>query len=122
VGRVQTTWPKPLPALPEPRDYYVERAADFVDLVTEPALLAAFERVRQPVLLFDPCGELVGQFERDWFGMPLTPKRIREIEERRKEARTQKGRTLTEFWKMMYEKYVGDDVEPIIVTRCEPTE
>ena len=120
VGRVQTTWPAPRPVLPGPRDYYAEAVADFVEPVTDPALLAAFERVRQPVLLFDPCGELVGRFERDWFGMPLTPARIRAIEERRRAARREKGYTLAEVWKIIHEKYVGDDVEPFIVDRCEP--
>lgn len=115
VGRVQTTWPRSLPALPEPRDYYKERPADFVEVVTDALLLAAFERVQQPVLMFDPHGELVGQFERDWFGMPLTETRIRDIEKRRREARTEKGHTIAEVWKIIYEKYQGDEIEPIIV-------
>lgn len=106
VGRVQTTWPTPLPR--SHRDCFLEHVADL-------ALLAAFARVKQPVLLFDPNGELLGLFERDWYGMPLSASRIREIEERRRTARKEKGHTLAEVWQIIYEKYVGDDVEPFIV-------
>jgi hypothetical protein len=115
VGRVQTTWPAPLPNPLGSRDCFLER-------VTDSALLAAFARVGQPVLLFDPHGELVGRFERDWYGMPLTPARSREMEERRREARKQKGYTLAEVRKIIHEKYVGADVEPIIVESDSATD
>lgn len=104
VGRVQTTWPAP-----------IESRGDFSACVTDPALRAAFARVRQPVLLFDPHGELVGRFERDWCMMPLTPARLRETDERRRTARAEKGYALDEVWKIIHEKYVGEEVEPIIV-------
>jgi hypothetical protein len=112
VGRVQTTWPSPLPVLPGSQNCFVEHVSD-------PVLLAAFERVKQPVLLFDLCGELVGRFEREWFMMPLTPARLRAMEEERRAARTSKGYTLAEVWKIIHEKYVGDDVEPIILDARE---
>ena len=108
VGRVQTTWPDPLPAPLGSRDCFLERVADA-------ALLAEFARVEEPALLFDPNGELVGRFERTWYGMPLTAASRRTIEERRQAARTSKGHTLAEVWQIIYEKYVGADVEPIIV-------
>lgn len=121
VGRVQTTWPAPLPAPPGPRDYYAPAVADFVESVTDPALLAAFERVKRPILLFNPRGELLGRFERDWLGMPMTAARLRDLEERRRVARAEKGYTLAEVWKIIHEKYDGADVEPIIVTSDHAT-
>ncbi len=108
VGRVLTTWPAPRPGPPEMR-------ALVSWAVTDPALLAAFTRVKREALLFDPHGELVGLFERDWYGMPLTPARLREIEDRRRAARKGKGHTLAEVWKIIHEKYVGAEVEPIVV-------
>ncbi len=113
VGRFLTTWPTPLPVPLGSGDRFLER-------VTDLTLLAAFARVEQPVLVFDPDGELVGQFERTWYGMPEKALHLR-LEECRRAARNQKGHTLAEVWKIIHEKYVGDEFEPIIVEALPPT-
>jgi hypothetical protein len=108
VGRIQTMWPDPVP----PRARY-----HFVDHVSDPDLLAEFARVGEPVEVFDPNGNRIGLFERTWYGKPpigfKSPFTDDEIAERRKKY--EGGLTLAEVWKMIHEKYVGDDVEPIIV-------
>jgi hypothetical protein len=115
VGRIQTMWPEPVP--PWGRFHFVDRVSD-------PQLLATFAHVTEPVEVFDPDGKLIGRFERTWEGKPpvgfKSPLTDEEFEKRRKEARSQKGYTLAEVWKIIYEKYVGDDVEPFIVDGREP--
>ncbi|VTU00666.1 unnamed protein product [Gemmataceae bacterium] len=117
VGRIQTTWPAAFPK--DAREYYL-------DHISDPDLLAKFEGVGEPVIVFDSQGYNIGRFERMWHGKSptglSTPLWDLDLERRSKAARNQKGYTLAEVWKIIYEKYVGDEVEPLIVLACQNTE
>lgn len=115
IGRINTRWPEPVP----PWGRF-----QFVDHLFDSDLLGEFTRVREPVELFDPRGNRFGRFEPACLAKSLPglrcPYTDEDLEWRRNEAGRGKGHTLAEVWKIIYEKYVGDDVEPLIVQWREP--
>ena len=88
-----------------------------MDRVSDPDLLADLARVKERVEVVDPQGKPIGRFERTWPGRLPPGVRSPFTDEEIEKARRQKGGLpLAEVWKIIFEKYVGDEVEPIIVT------
>lgn len=116
LGRLNTLWPEPVP----PRGRF-----HFIDHLFDQDLLGSLARVSEHVELFDPRGNRVGRFEPDCLANyppgSRCPFTVEELERRRNDARDGKGRTLTEVWKIIYEKYVGEDIEPLVVNGREVT-
>ncbi|MDB5309619.1 MAG: hypothetical protein JWO38_3821 [Gemmataceae bacterium] len=86
-------------------------------------IVADAEQARQlgaadgPVQVVDEKGTVIGVCTP--ITVPHSPYSREEIERRREEMRKhpEKGKSLAEVWKTIYEKYVGDEVEPLVVKK-----
>jgi hypothetical protein len=91
--------------------------------ITDPNLLAQLAGVSGVVQVTDANGRHLGTFTTESRAEQLARLKCPFSEEelaRRSQIRT--GRPLAEVWKTIYEKYVGDDVEPMFVENGKAVE
>lgn len=89
-------------------------------VIHDPELLAKLAATEGQIIFQGPTGDPVKKVETaaagklpPGFKIPFTDEELA----RRSQDRT--GRPLAEVWRTIYEKYVGDDVEPFIVKRTK---